>query len=326
MVPSGVTGMSARTLPISRWIDFGVLVFVNLLWAAQYPAYQTATDSMDVASLALWTLTASIVIFLPFLYLEHKKRQKIPGTRKLGRSLLDFLLLGLLGVVPPSVVLAWGIARSTASNASILALTIPVLMTCMAVVLLGERFTRIRVIVLVVSLLGTMLMSVEDLRHGSFGRELLIGNIAIFLSGLGSAFLNTYSKNVLTRFSELELLTYSYVVAIVACGIFSAVAEPHPFYHVVGYPLKAWVSVFVLGGLSWGLAMVLWMWVLGRLDVGQVSVSIYLLPFFGLGLSMITLHQKVSLTQLIGGVLVLIGTVVLTVYEKPPEKTELQKV
>ena len=138
MVASGLTGMSERTLPISHWIDFGVLVFVNLLWAAQYPAYQTATDSMDVVSLAFWTLTASVLIFLPFLYLERKKRQEIPRTRKLGRSLWDFLLLGLVGIIPPSVVLAWGIARSTASNASILSLTIPVLMTCMAVVLLGE--------------------------------------------------------------------------------------------------------------------------------------------------------------------------------------------
>ena len=52
-----------------------------------------------------------------------------------------------------------------------------------------------------------------------------------------------------------------------------------------------------LGVLPWGLAMVLWMWVLNRLEVGQVSASIYLLPFFGLGLSVLTVHDRISCTR-----------------------------
>ena len=59
---------------------------------------------------------------------------------------------------------------------------------------------------------------------------------------------------------------------------------------------------------------------LGRLDVAQISVSIYLLPVFGLLLSIITLHQGVGLTQIGGGILVAASTTVLTVYEGRLEK------
>ena len=55
--------------------------------------------------------------------------------------------------------------------------------------------------------------------------------------------------------------------------------------------------------------MVMWMWVLGRLEVGQISVSIYLLPLFGLLLSVISLHEKIGLAQVVGGGIVLMGTV-----------------
>ena len=33
----------------STWINFVVLIVVNLLWAAQYPAYKVAGDHMGAA-------------------------------------------------------------------------------------------------------------------------------------------------------------------------------------------------------------------------------------------------------------------------------------
>ena len=63
--------------------------------------------------------------------------------------------------------------------------------------------------------------------------------------------------------------------------------------------------------------MVLWMWVLNRLDVGQISVSVYLLPFLGLLISVITLHERLRAVQLIGGSIVLVATFALTAYDKP---------
>ena len=105
-------------------------------------------------------------------------------------------------------------------------------------------------------------------------------------------------------------------MAAVACAAISAGVEHRPFFYLTGYSSSAWWAVVCLGLLPWGLAMVLWMWVLKRLEVGQVSASIYLLPFFGLLLSVLTVHDQMRVHQALGGVLVLIGTLVLTVYER----------
>ncbi len=307
----------------SNWVNFGCLLLVNLLWAAQYPAYKIASDGMEPGALNFWTLLLSTLLLLPLLLRSRAKNPASALPR--GKRLWNFAVLGVLGIVPPSVLLAWGISHSSASNAAILSLTIPLLMTALGIVMLGEKLTLVRVLSIAIGLLGTVLLSMSDLAQASFGGKLLIGNLVIFLAGLGSAFYNTYSKDLLARYSELEVLVYSYVFAAAACAVISVLTEAKPFYRVTGYATSVWGAIFVLGFFSWGIAMVLWMWVLNRLEVGQVSVSVYLLPLFGLLLSIVTVHERVSFAQIAGGLLVLTGTAVLTLYENRRTAAAMEK-
>lgn len=298
----------------AAWINFAALILVNLLWAAQYPAYKIAGDSMGSAALNFWTLAFAAILLVPLWLREKQKRKDAPKAFE-WKTLREYLLLGVLGIIPPSVMLSWGIAHSSASNAAILSLTIPVLMTGLGFLMLGEKLTLIRILSLILGLVGTLLVSTSDLAQASFSRNLLLGNFVILIGGLGSAFYNTYSKDLLSRYSELEVLIYSYAVGAAACAIISAVFEPKPFYRVTGYSNATWLAIGVLGVLSWGVAMILWMWVLNRLEVGQVSTSIYLLPLFGLILSIVTVHDRITLPQILGGVLTVAGTATLTLFE-----------
>jgi drug/metabolite transporter (DMT)-like permease len=298
----------------ASWINFATLILVNLLWAAQYPAYKIAGNGMESATLNFWTLLFAAAMLIPLWVRERRKRKDV--AKPFGwTTLREYLLLGIFGIIPPSVMLSWGITHSSASNAAILSLTIPVLMTGLGVLMLGEKLSVIRVFSLLLGLVGTLLVSTSDLSHASFSRTLLLGNFVILIGGLGSAFYNTYSKDLLSRYSELEVLIFSYAVGVVACAIISAVFEAKPFYRVTGYSLATWLAVAFLGFLSWGIAMILWMWVLNRLEVGQISTSIYLLPLFGLILSILTVHDRITLPQILGGALTVAGTATLTLFE-----------
>jgi drug/metabolite transporter (DMT)-like permease len=297
----------------TRYANIATLVLVNLLWAAQYPAYKIASDHMNAAVLNFWTLFCSTALLLPFLIVSARRRPA-ESPRLDARSTLDFVLLGIFGILPPSLLLSWGISRSTASNAAIIQLTIPVLMVAMAMIVLGERVTVLRVASLLIALAGTVITSKSDLTGAVVNAQTLAGNIVVFLSGLGSAFYNTYSKRVLPRFGELRVLVYTYAVGGTACAVISLFGE-QPFYSVRGYPAAVWISIGVLGSLTWGIAMVLWMWVLKRLEAVQVSVSIYLLSIFGVLLSAITLGERVRLPQIIGGVMVFAATFLTSEYE-----------
>jgi drug/metabolite transporter (DMT)-like permease len=294
---------------MKRYLNIGTLVLVNFLWAAQYPAYKIASEHMSPATLNFWTLLCSAVLLLPFLMASSSARPPLDR-----RTVLDFILLGIFGILPPSLLLSWGISRSTASNAAIIQLTIPVLMVLLAMILLGERATLLRIASLVIALAGTVLTSRSDLTGDVVNTRMLAGNVVVFLSGFGSAFYNTYSKRVLNRFGELRVLIYTYVVACAGCAAVS-LFDSGPFYAVRGYPASVWLSIGVLGTLTWGIAMVLWMWVLKRLEAIQVSVSIYLLSIFGVLLSAITLGERLRLPQIAGGVMVFAATFLTSEYE-----------
>lgn len=303
--------MSGRRSPL---LNFVLLALINLLWAAQYPAYKTASNAMAPAALGFWTFLLAAVLLVPFL---ARERRRLGTARPRGSfPVSQFVLLAVFGLLPPAVLMAWGIERSTASNASILALTIPILMVVMAIAMLGEKLTSLRAGSIALALAGTVLISMNDIMGGNFRASALAGNVLMVLAGAGSAFYNTYSKKLLGRFTELEVLVFGYAIAAVFSAAVSVSLDRKPFYVLSGYGPPLWISLLVLGGVSWGLAMVIWMWILKRLEATQVAASIYLLPLFGVLLSVITLHERLRLAQVAGGVLVLAGTYLTSAYEE----------
>lgn len=293
-----------------RLKTWGLLALVNVFWAAQYPAYRIVGESMGAATLNFWTFVIAVSVLLPALILDRRRRRKhvddAVGVSRLPAA-VSFIWLALLGLVPPSVVLAWGISHSSASNASILSLTIPVLMVIMAMLILKERPGRFVLLSLGLALVGMILISWDDVVSGNFGGGMLMGNVAVFLSGAGAAYYNAYCKILLKRYSALEVLVYGYLAAIAICAVISLCVDPVPFYHVTSWSWPAWLAIAVLGAIVWGVAMLIWMWLLDKLQLGQICVSVYMLPVFGVLLSALTLGERVGLMQLIGGVIVLLS-------------------
>ncbi len=298
-----------------RHFATGSLVLVNFLWAAQYPAYKIASESMSPVVMGFWTLLLATLLLVPFLWRES--RLASTGVRGITsrKAILQYAVLAIGGILPPSVMMPWGIARSTASNAAILSLTIPVLMTGLAVAMLGERLTRLRMLGLCLALGGTVALSWSDFSADIVATHLLAGNIVIFVAGLGSAFFNVYSKALLERFTELEVLVYSYVAGTLVCGSIASLTSNRSLFDFNGYSQDTWTAVLVLGTVSWGGAMVLWMWVLKRLAASQVSVSVYLLSVFGVILSAVTLGERPGPAQIAGGLLVFAATYLVSDYE-----------
>ena len=67
--------MSAKS---ASWVHLALLGLVNLLWAAQYPAYKVASDHLGVATLNLWTFFFATLCLLPFL----AQRTKVAGPSR----------------------------------------------------------------------------------------------------------------------------------------------------------------------------------------------------------------------------------------------------
>jgi drug/metabolite transporter (DMT)-like permease len=311
-------------------VDVSLLVLVNIMWAAQYPAYKTATEKMGPITVSAWAFLFAALVLLPFLLRECRHRAgpgdstpktssaSTPSERSLlnRRNIISFLVLGVLGLIPASAFLAWGIDRSTASNASLIYLTVPIITAILASIILKEKMTLVRWASLFIALAGVLILSDVDWRHLQLtSGRFLLGNMLVLVACTASSFYNVFCKELLRRFTVLEVLIYGYLLAVVVSLPFLVWVEPLSLAAVRSYGLSTWLAVLVLSVFSWGLAMVLWAILLKRLDVSQASVSIYLLPFFGVIISALTLKERITPTMVVGGLVTLAGTILITSLE-----------
>ncbi len=302
-------------------IDVSLLVLVNAIWGAQFTAYKLVSSEIGPVTVSAWIFLIAAIVLIPFVVHErsrtHNAETASPaavGSRSLlsRRNLLGFLAIGVLGLVPASAFMAWGVARSTASNSALINLTIPIITAVMAVVMLGERMAPARWLSLFISLVGVLVLSDFDWRHLELtSNKFLFGNILVLLSCTSSSFYNVCSKELLRRFSPVEVLTFGYVLAVLVSVPLVHWAEPFSLSAVRHYAVSTWIGLLLLGVFVWGLAMILWLFLLKRLDVSQASVSVYLLPFLGVLISAIFLGERITGTMIVGGGITLAGTILI---------------
>jgi drug/metabolite transporter (DMT)-like permease len=300
------------------FINLGWLSFINFLWGSQFPAYKLASDYVNISALNTYIFIIALIVLLPFLARERAAARQLraaPPAPPRPKMIKSWLALGAC-LVPASIGLSWGIAHSSGTNGAILYLMVPVLMLIIAVPLLGERLTWMRIGTLLLSLAGAIVVSIDDLVGGQFTMSTLLGNLAIVSGCLCSAFYNTYSKKMLERYTAIEILVFSDAIAAVLCGVISLWIDDKPFYDVSGIPFSAWISIVALGSIIWGVSMVMFLWLLSRVDVALVAVSLYLQAFFGVLLSALMLGEHLRAMQVIGALTIAVATLLADSYER----------
>ncbi|MEK7405291.1 MAG: DMT family transporter [Acidobacteriota bacterium] len=299
--------------------DFIVLILVNLMWAVQFPAAKIATAELGPITVTSLPLLAATLILAPILLFRARFAQgtKVTKPRDVPRAVADFAIIGVAGTLVAQLFLVWGVQRSLASNASVISLSIPVVSAILAVILLSERMTRVRWISFTLAIAGVLLVS--DIEWGSLRilhGDYLLGNLLIFGSCWGGAFYNVFSKKLLRRFDPLQVLVYSFVASNLILVPMMFRYEPLSWNRLASLKPAVWISLGAIAVFTLALAMILFLWVLERLDAMQASLSIYFLPVFGVILSALTVKEKITMRLLLGGGLVLVGTFLVTVYEQ----------
>lgn len=292
------------------------------MWAFQFSGAKIATAQLGPITVTFLPLALSTLLLLPWAWLSRKSRPA--GSPGLASAWPQFLLLGTVGTIASQLGLTWGVERSLASNAAVLTLTIPVLTAVLAALLLGERMTALRWASFVLAIGGVLLVS--DIDWGAVSltqNRFLLGNVLIFVSCFGSAFINSYSKKLLETFSAAEVVVYSFFVADVALFALIVGLEPDSLSRLARLGGGAWLSLLLIALFSLSISMVLFFMVLERIDATQASLSIYLLPVFGVLLSAVTVGEKPTWNLILGGALVFGSTFLVTTYEERKKAMEV---
>jgi drug/metabolite transporter (DMT)-like permease len=297
--------------------DLFLLVMLQCIWGVGWSAIKYPQSQMGPVTLDFWILGISVVVLYPFVRrdLSAKPLDHWGNSRRLTRGdFIDYIIMGFIGVTGMTLLYNWGAGRSLAANGSLISTTVPILTAVIAVIILSEKMTLGRVVSLVIALIGVLIIS--DIRWGKldFFGGYLFGDLLLLGGALCNSIYVVFSKRLLAIASPIVLLFWAQLLGFLGTLPFLPF-EGLDLRAVLDYRWQTWLSLVFLGVVYFALAMIIFYRVLVRLDAGQIMVSNYLMPIFGVLTAVILLNEKVSENMVIGGLLVLAGT--LAIFQEP---------
>lgn len=288
------------------WI---ILFCCNLMWASQFTCIKLVQDQVGPYSTVWGPMLISSIFLAPFVIKDFRK-----GKKRL-KDVLIFLQLAILGAFPSQVLMTWGTQKSSASNAAILVLVLPVITVVFAFLMLKERMNRLRWISFAVAIIGVILCSTDDIHKMNMGSQYAVGNLLIFLALVGNAYYNVGCKKIADHYTEMEMVFYTYLFMVILLLPFVLYYEHDVFARIPHFTGTTWIGLSALTIFHNFLSMILFFKVLKYLDATQVALSNYLITFFGLPIAAILLKETLNLQVIIGGLLVLTSTLILTIVD-----------
>lgn len=295
--------------------DWLLVVIVNFLWATQVPVIRFIGDSLGPVTVAFIPTILSTTMLIPFLWFVNKKQKR--SFRWRWSHIKYFIIPGFIGIFVMQFAFTYGSQHTLAANAGIITLTIPVIVAIFSSFMLKEKLNIVRIISFVLAIGGVLLTSMSDVSGANFKQsEFFVGNLIFLFACFCCGYYNTYMKKLIDKgYTEFEILVYCSLVGSVASIPLFIWVKPFHLSAFLQSGSKAIWGILELTIFVYAISWLLFLYVLKRMDVTQAILGNYLMPFFIALLGIVLLNESITLLMMIGGAIILVSTLLVTVYE-----------
>lgn len=277
------------------------LIATVFFWGSNFAMGKFAIQSFDPYSAALIRFLVGATILLIVLY---RANGAFPSLTVWQWRMV--LLSSFTGVFLYNVLFFSGIQHMPTIRASLLVAFSPITVAVASWLIFKERITLIKWIGIMISLVG----AITVISRGNFnsfftGASWGFGEILIFGSVVAWTVYTLLGRVVLTTIQPLTLSAYS---AAIGCLLLLIPAWQHG---IVGSIPKAswqsWVAVIYMGITATALGYIWFYDAVKKLGAAQTTVVGNLTPVFAVFIAVIFLGESLTISTIIGGILVMIG-------------------
>lgn len=269
-----------------------------MVWGVNFPLIKIALAVVPpLAFNALRFPMAALALLLLLRGLGIRKRMR-------RADVVAIVALGVLGNVVYQGLFIFGVARTTAGNASLLLATSPAWTVVLSSITGQERVSREVWAGVLATVLGMVLVVVGGAGM-SFQRSTLAGDLLMMLAAGAWAAYTVGSRPLVQRYGAMPLTAWTLwigTVGVVALGLPSlrqvdlGAIEP-----------GIWGIVVYAGVLSISVAYALWNRGVRQLGNSRTAVYSNLVPVVALLTAWITLGERPTLLQVAGAAVILWG-------------------
>jgi len=262
--------------------------------------------NIDPLILSQSRATLSLAVLLPVLLV----RRGGSALRVPGRDLLQFFLLGILGVAASNYLYYLAIQRTNVATAIILQYTAPVWVLLYTVARGAQRPSLRKTAAVGLAVAGCTL-AVGLVGSGGFRMD-LVGVTAALLAAFSFAFYNVGGHKVLVRYDRWKVLLW----VLVATSTFWICVNPPWKIVAAHYGCAQWEFMLVFSLVSVLGPFSCYFAGLQHLEPTRAIVASCLEPVFSILLAALVLGELVRPMQTVGIVLVLVAIVLIQLPER----------
>ena len=281
------------------------LILTAMFWGGTFVAGRSVSQHIGPFSIAFLRFAVASVLLLALMCRMEGGLARV----KEWQTRVRVVLLGLTGILAYNVMFFKGLAIIEASRASLIIATCPAFITMGSAVFVKERIGLTRAIGIVVSIVGAIVVISRGSVQEIFGGAVSWGELYILGCVLMWAVYSLIGKTVMQELSPLAAVTYSSVVGAVGLAV-PALFEVLRTETWTPSALD-WVSIFYLAVCGTVVGFVWYYEGVRKIGPTKAGLFINFVPIFGVVFAFLLLHEPVTLSLLVGTVLV-VGGVYLT--------------
>lgn len=239
-------------------------------------------------------------LFILPIFFWFKRGAARPGPATAGK----LLLLGLSGVGANQLLFLLGLQRTSVAHAAILIAMTPVMVLLLSAWAGHEHITPGKLTGLGLALGGVAVLQGRALLGGGNNASML-GDVFVLLASLTFAIFTVVGKEIRERYDGLTINTFAYAGS-------TAILSPFTFWLASNFDFSrvtwvGWLSVAYMATFPSVIAYLIFYHALRYMPSSKVSRLAYLQPFFATLLAVPVLGEKVTVSLVTGGALVLAG-------------------
>ncbi|CEJ12831.1 putative DMT superfamily transporter inner membrane protein [bacterium YEK0313] len=283
-----------------------LLLVMPLFFSSNIVIARGIGDAVPPFTLALLRWALAVTILLPFTWSSLIRHRPV-----LKSSWRRILLLGFLGMWVCGALVYIALAATTATNGTLIYTTSPVIVLLIETVVLRKPLSPLRLAGVALALAGVAVIVLKGDVDALLGLRFNPGDLGIAAAATAwavySVVLRDRSLGTLPTLSLFAAIAMAGVVTLLPFSLWEAWHGP-----VLPTTLPVWMAVLALALFSAVGAFSLYQYGVKVVGPAITSCFLYLLPLYGVGMSVLFLGENLHAYHFAGMALVLVGLIAAT--------------
>ncbi|WP_243425586.1 DMT family transporter [Clostridium paridis] len=282
------------------YVNYLASISAVLLWSASFIATKLAYRTFAPIQLGEVRTIFAVVIF-------GLIRRATKNNERISKEHRKYVAVsGLLGITLYFTTENIGVSMTSSSNAALIVASFPAITTLLEFFIYRSKPSVRKIIGIILALVGVTILTHSNVLYGT---KSLWGNVILICAGIVWAFYNFITRKITNKYSAITLTYYQ----MLSGAVFFV---PFVFIEDAPWRLPNFTSISSLIYLSVGCSVAAFL--LYNLGLRKLSASVSvsflnLVPVLGLALSVLILGETVSIKQISGGIIVIIGVILSSI-------------